>query len=802
MNADKNFNVVNGPNLKFLDAKGFDRIVFGCPPSIVKHFKEIKEELPARYVLPESTFMKGSNNFDFEFIVYSFLFVRSKKEKIVIYCTKDQRDRFKIILCETLFGPKMVQLLQAEFRKFESKQNYTKRESGQFHKFLKYISDDKKLKGIVQDGLQNLLNEQIIIKSLKERFTVLLGKNKSLIKKNKSDLISIFAKVYFFCAQLKSEIDLFTLAKEDMRDVFIDELVDFQLFSYDKSVTVEGNKDKRQKLKITQPLPANFDIYQKNQLKCQIDMAQFAPPAKPKNIEFIVKPFMGTTFVGVGSGFTHKLNNSCTLIWMEGKGILIDAFSEHNEVLLNYGIAEGDIEFMILTHVHSDHDSGFVERVLSGQRCKILSTRIIFESFLRKLSAIACFPEEVLEGFLEFIELLPNKKTKLPGFDNTWIKLGYALHSIPTVKLTLSYVDKNGKESSISHSGDTKYDVDLVHNWHKQGAFSKKRRDDILGFIWDADMIIHEVGGGLLHTEFSSLTHLDDSIAKKLVLIHQNRDPVKHPKFSFAREGETKTLIKGKNHNSTIGIESIQDIVLFKNLSPSQLQSIIQESEVVKLKPDQIIFSQNEIGDSFYVLLNGFAQVIVDGNKLAHYEKGMFFGELAVSTPNPRRRATIKTITKSTLLKIPNEFYREFNLPEIQDEFYKLGNFFHDVIGTRLKGNISPDLIASLGFGKIVHWNKYETIFPHKGDCKEIYVILSGDVVIEDTKGNIFCTLFEGDILGNPSNMKNAPKHSTATVSTDKVFAVRLNQKQVKRMFKLFPSFYGTVYQRLKKIDS
>ena len=802
MNADKNFNIINGPNLKFLDAKGFDRIVFGCPPSIVKHFKEIKEELPARYVLPESTFMKGSNNFDFEFIVYSFLFVRAKKEKIIIYCTKDQRERFKIILCETLFGPKMIQLLQAELRHFESRQNYSNRESGQFQKFLTYISNDKKLKGIVQDGLQSLLKEQAIIKNLKERFTVLLGKNKSLIKRNNFDTTSHFAKIYFFCAQLKSELDLFTLAKENMRDMFIDELVDFHLFSDDKSITVEGNKDKRQKLKIIQPFPANFEIYQKNHLKCRIDMGEFDPPPKPKKIEFIEKPFVGTTFVGVGSGFTHKLNNSCTLIWMEGKGILVDAFSEHNEVLLNYGIAEGDIEFMILTHVHSDHDSGFVERVLSGQRCKILSTRIIFESFLRKLSAITCFPEAVLEGFLEFIELVPYKKTKLPGFKNTWIKFGYALHSIPTGKLKISYIDDHGKETSISHSGDTKYDVDLVNNWHQQGAYSKKRMDDILGFIWDADMIIHEVGGGLLHTEFSSLTHVDDSLAKKLVLIHQNRDPVNHPKFCFAREGETKTLIKGKNHNPTIGIESIRDIILFKNLSSSQLEAIIRDSKVVKFKSDQIIFSQNEIGDSFYVLLNGFAQVIVDGNKLALYEKGMFFGELAVSTPNPRRRATIKTITDSTLLKIPNEFYREFNLPEIQDEFYKLGNFFHDVIGSHLKGTISPDLIASLGFGKIVHWNKHETIFPHIGDCKEIYVILSGDVVIEDSKGHTFCTLFEGDILGNPSNMKNAPKHSTATVSTDKVFAVRLNPKQVKRMFKLFPSFYGTVYQRLKKIDS
>ncbi len=57
--------------------------------------------------------------------------------------------------------------------------------------------------------------------------------------------------------------------------------------------------------------------------------------------------------------------------------------------------------------------------------------------------------------------------------------------------------------------------------------------------------------------------------------------------------------------------------------------------------------------------------------------------------------------------------------------------------------------------------------------------------------------LSEGDILGKPANMENAPKSSTATVNTGKLFAVRLETEQVKRMFKLFPSFYGTVYQKL-----
>ena len=799
MRSDSNYKIIKGPNLKVLDVNGFDRMVFGCPPSIVKYFKQRKEKLPAKYILPGRAFMKGRNNFDFEFIVYSFLFVRARKEKISIYCAKDQRHRFRIILGETLFGPTFNHLLKAQFHSFEVKRNFSQKESEKFQSFLISLATKKIIMELVLENLESLTPENSIIKILTEYFTLSLAKNKWLVGDNISAIASLFAKNYFLCFQMKREIEIFRLANENERDAFLNELIDFHIFDKNGIISIEGNQDKRHKLKIMQSQPAKFEIYQKNELKCLVDMTQLGLPPKTKRIELIEKPFVGATFIGVGSGFTYKRRNSCTLIWMEGKGILVDAFSDHNEVLLEYGITEREIEFMVLTHVHSDHDSGFIEKVLSGQRFKVLSTRIIYESFLRKLSAIICFPEEVLEGFIEFIELVPNKKTKLPGFKNSWIKFGYTLHSIPAGKMTFSYIDENGKETSISHSGDTKYDVEMINTWHAQGFYTKKRRDNLLGFIWDADLIIHEVGGGKVHTEFSELTCLDDSLTKKMALVHQHRDPVKHPKFCFAHEGQTKTLIKRKTTKPKYGVDSIKDIILFKNLSIDQLQSIIDQSRVVKLKAGEIVFSQNEVGDSFYILLDGFASIIIDGKTLALYEKGMFFGELAVSTSIPLRRATVRTMTKSALLKIPNKFYREFGLPEIQEEFYKLGNFFHDIIGTRLKNIISPELVASLGFGKMVHWNKQETIFPNSGDGKEIYIILSGEAAIKNSKGKSLNFLSEGDILGKLSNMKNVPKFSSAIVNTDKLFAVRLEVKQVKRMFKLFPSFYGTVYQKLKR---
>ncbi|NIQ01793.1 MAG: hypothetical protein GWM98_16490, partial [Nitrospinaceae bacterium] len=64
------------------------------------------------------------------------------------------------------------------------------------------------------------------------------------------------------------------------------------------------------------------------------------------------------------------------------------------------------------------------------------------------------------------------------------------------------------------------YDAEKIENWYRQGVLSRKRREGVLGFIWDADLILHDVGGGTLHTKLKALDPLPDSIAERLVLVH------------------------------------------------------------------------------------------------------------------------------------------------------------------------------------------------------------------------------------------------------------------------------------------
>ncbi len=792
MTTPPKYKVYKGYNFRVLEIPGFDSICFGCPPGIVKDFSRRNKDLPSKYFLPLRTFVKGKNYFDFEFIVYSFLFVKNQKSKISIYCTSDQKKRFKSIINETLFGPTFKNMLLAQFRKIERNSEFSYKEKNQFRKLISGLSTNVDLARIVKQLLESNEKEKTIHSNLENYFKGFLKNEPWLYKKKIPSIVNQFAKNYFLCLHLKNEMDLFVLAKESDRSKFIDNLVQFHLLDIQESLTISGAEDKRKKLNISQVQPAIFEISVKNKPICKIDILHLDPPPRPEKIVSIEKPLMGVTYLGVGSGFSHNRQNSSLIVWVDGKGIMVDAYSDNNETMLSYGIASNEISYMFLTHVHSDHDSGFIEKILSGQRIKLITSRIIFESFLRKIQGITRFPTEVIESFIDFFEVEPDKRIKLPGFKNTYLDFDYSLHSIPTGRFRLVY-RVNGKEKVVSHSGDTKFDIEMVRQWWKQGVFSEKRRDGILGFIWDADLVVQEVGGGVLHTNLGSLSYLAPSTMKKTVLVHQHKDPLPHPLFRFAEEGKTDVLIKQKNSNKQTLAEFLKEVALFDKVSSKELKEIVNGSSTIKKKSGEIVFSKNEVGDSFYIIIEGFAEVRLNRDKYAIYEKGMFFGELAVSTENPQRRGTVRALSPMTLVKIPKRFYREGIFPKIVDEFYHLGNYFNKFI--------RPGLVASLGFGDVAHWKRGEPLFSNGLEDGQAYVLISGQIKVRIPKRKTVAFLSSGDIMGDLPNWKKFPSVSQISADSDRVLAVKITKNHLGDLLKLYPSFWGTVYHKLKRLD-
>ena len=542
---NNDFKVRHGKLYSCLETKNYGEIVFGCPPGIVKEFLRLKKPLPSKYIISSETFCDNLNNFDFEFIVYSYLFTRTPGSVVYAYCLPEQEKRFRNILNETLFGPRFDQLIESQSNKLLNEKCLNTQDKKNLRIFLRQNFAKNKTISILFDNLLQEHSSQPIISKELQKFIEekLLSKKKNILNVGIKNLPQKLTKIYQQCAQLQKELDFFSLAKEKDRDSFISKIVKFYHMEKSNSVLINGLKNKRKKLKIQEVEPRIFKVFEGKVQRCTVNLNNIASKDKKNKPKQIQIPFFGVTFIGVGSGFSSNKENSSAIIWSEGKGILIDVVANNNSILLNYGINKKDVNHVFLTHVHSDHDAGVLENLLDKRKTCVLTSRIIYESFLRKSQALTSLSKIFIEKYVKFIEVTPNKKIKIPGFKNTFFEFDYSLHSIPSGRCKITYV-KGEVTKSIAHSGDTKYDISKINAWYKKGTFTQARKNGILGFIWDSDLIIHDVGGGNLHTYYESLLHLSDKIKRKIFLVHQHGKP--HPKsqLRYATDGETIALIK------------------------------------------------------------------------------------------------------------------------------------------------------------------------------------------------------------------------------------------------------------------
>ncbi|NIQ01795.1 MAG: hypothetical protein GWM98_16500, partial [Nitrospinaceae bacterium] len=303
--------IIGGHNFRVLEVDGFPPVVFGCPPGLVKDFAGQHRPLPHHYVLPTQTIVQGRNHFDFEFIIYSFLFMKGGPVKASVYCTRSQKARFKAILNETLFGPSFQHLLQAQFRKLGAHPRFKASDRERFAGLLEDWAADKTLFRLYSDLLKAHAGDRTIGKRIAEYFQRILKKQKWLARKNIPRLESRLARNYIQCAQLKKEMDLFSLTGETGRSRLIDRIIDFHLFDKNHSVSIAAGNRRGEKLQVIQSRSSVFEVIKKDHKLCTVDLSRLDPPENLAHLKPVRKPWFGVTFLGVGSGFSARRRNSC-----------------------------------------------------------------------------------------------------------------------------------------------------------------------------------------------------------------------------------------------------------------------------------------------------------------------------------------------------------------------------------------------------------------------------------------------------------------------------------------------------------
>jgi len=111
--------------------------------------------------------------------------------------------------------------------------------------------------------------------------------------------------------------------------------------------------------------------------------------------------------------------------------------------------------------------------------------------------------------------------------------------------------------------------------------------------------------------------------------------------------------------------DDLTGVPLFAGLSDEQRSLLAEWFEVSDASAGTVLVSEGASGYSFYVLVDGAAEVTVGDEAVATYGPGDFFGEMAI-LGGGRRNATVTVTAPSRLLSM---FGTEFRmLQEVQPE--------------------------------------------------------------------------------------------------------------------------------------
>lgn len=77
-------------------------------------------------------------------------------------------------------------------------------------------------------------------------------------------------------------------------------------------------------------------------------------------------------------------------------------------------------------------------------------------------------------------------------------------------------------------------------------------------------------------------------------------------------------------------IDVLKRVPLFSHCSRSSLELVASRADEVAVEAGRTLIKQGQPGDSFYVLLDGEAEVFVDGKQRRTMRAGDFFGEISM----------------------------------------------------------------------------------------------------------------------------------------------------------------------------
>jgi serine/threonine-protein kinase len=98
-------------------------------------------------------------------------------------------------------------------------------------------------------------------------------------------------------------------------------------------------------------------------------------------------------------------------------------------------------------------------------------------------------------------------------------------------------------------------------------------------------------------------------------------------------------------------VDFVKSVPFFENFGKTQVEEILNASNMIKVRKGRVLVAEGEIDDTFYIILSGSVEVKKDSRTLAFLSRGECFGEMSYLS-GQSRAATVVAETDCVLLKI------------------------------------------------------------------------------------------------------------------------------------------------------
>ena len=112
----------------------------------------------------------------------------------------------------------------------------------------------------------------------------------------------------------------------------------------------------------------------------------------------------------------------------------------------------------------------------------------------------------------------------------------------------------------------------------------------------------------------------------------------------------------------------LDGIALFEGLSKEQRAEVAKQADEIDVEAGKRLVSQGRFGYEFFVIENGTAEVMREGELVADLGPGDFFGEMAL-LGDTTRNADVTTTSPMTAMVMTETGFRSLrrNMPEVAD---------------------------------------------------------------------------------------------------------------------------------------